>query len=167
MQDSQEKINHSRRLIESQPESIRNCIELSVHEQFDPQPIKDASVYLLRMLLRNQTDAEATRILANLLPVLRETPSARLLIVDTVLSEPGSIGILDEALERYRDMTMKQAFNTKERELQEFHRLLGAVGDGAGRLAIRNIERSPGSVLSSIEVAYQPYENGPIESGIA
>lgn len=167
VQDSQDQIEVSRAFLRAKPESIRSRIGLSAYNHnVSLQPVKDANVYMLRMILHNQTDADATRVLANMLPVLKANMAARLLIVDTVLPEPGSAGILDEALERYRDLTMKQNFNTTEREVNEWHSLLEKVGDGAGRLSICNIEKSPGSALSCIEVAYQPYDNDLMEDRV-
>ncbi|KAL4751922.1 O-methyltransferase-domain-containing protein [Aspergillus terricola var. indicus] len=160
VQDSAEQINQSRSFLKSQLESVRSAIELGIHNHCDEQPIQHADVYLLRMVLHNHTDANAIRILAPLVRPLRTNPAARLLIADTVLPEPGDVGCLDEALQRYRDLTMQQVFNTRERSLAEFQRLLDAVSDSAGQLVVENIRRSPGSALSVIEVSYHAYTNG-------
>lgn len=112
------------------------------------------------MVLHNHVDANAIRILTPLVQPLRSNPTARLLIIDTVIPEPGQVGVLDDALQRYRDLTMRQVFNTKERDLTEFQRILDATSDGAGRLAVQKVRKSPGSALSVIEVAYQSYANG-------
>ncbi|KAJ5151389.1 uncharacterized protein N7482_010641 [Penicillium canariense] len=160
VQDTAEQTNQSRSFIKSQPEPIRSAIEVASHDHYSSQPIQNANVYLLRMVLHNHSDANATRVLASLVQPLRANPAARLLIIDTVLPEPGQAGVMDDALQRYRDLTMQQVFNTKERDLAEFQQILDAAGDGAGGLVVQNVRRSPGSALSVIEVAYQTYVNG-------
>ena len=54
-----------------------------VHDFFTPQPIRDAAVFLLRVVLHDRPDDFARRILLN----LREaaTPETKLLIADFVL----------------------------------------------------------------------------------
>lgn len=160
VQDTAEQANQSRSALKLQPEPVRSAIDVSVHDHFNSQPVQNADVYLMRMVLHTYGDDTAIRILAPLVQPLRSNPDARLLIVDTVLPEPGQVGALDDALQRYRDLTMHQVFNTKERDLSEFQRLLDAVSDEQGQLVIQNIRRSPGSALSTIEIAYQRYSNG-------
>ena len=75
--------------------------------------------------------------------------------MDTVLPLPGSISIVEEALLRVRDLTMIQAFNSKERELGEFEKLFSKACDQDGSLVLKQIIKPPGSVMSVMEVAYQ------------
>ena len=83
--------------------------------------------------------------------------------MDTVLPEPGSVGAVDEALMRYRDLTMMQVFNTKERELGEFRQLFDkassavnvSANDGEGELVLKKLGRPVGSALSMMEVAWE------------
>ncbi|KMU79287.1 aflatoxin biosynthesis protein [Coccidioides immitis RMSCC 3703] len=134
IQDTPETVGNCRGLLRSQPENVRKRITTAAHRALEPQTVTNADVYLLRMVLHNHTDDEASRILANLVPALKQNPSARILIVDTLLPEPGSIGIVDEGLARYRDMTMMEVFNTKERDRQEFEDILNKASDGEGKL---------------------------------
>ena len=71
--------------------------------------------------------------------------------------------MVEEALLRVRDLTMMQAFNSRERELGEFEELFGQTADEEGRLVLRNLVKPPGSMLSVMEVAYEPY--GPGDDG--
>ncbi|EFW18018.1 conserved hypothetical protein [Coccidioides posadasii str. Silveira] len=160
IQDTPETVGNCRGLLRSQPENVRKRITTAAHRALEPQTVTNADVYLLRMVLHNHTDDEASRILANLVPALKQNPSARILIVDTLLPEPGSIGIVDEGLARYRDMTMMEVFNTKERDRQEFEDILNKASDGEGKLGIVGVRRSPGSTLSAIEVSYHAYNAG-------
>lgn len=154
-------IANSPNLSNAQPKAIRNRIKTFPHNFYQAQPIRNANVYLMRMVLHNHTDAESVEIISNLVPALKSSPSARLLIMDTVLPEPGTVGAVDEALMRYRDLTMTQVFNTKERELGEFEELLenassaGNGNGGEGRLVLKKVGRAVGSALSMIEVAWE------------
>ena len=158
-------IANSPNLSNAQPKAIRNRIKTFPHNFFHPQPIRNANVYLMRMVLHNHTDDESVEILSNLVPALKSSPSARLLIMDTVLPNPGSVGAVDEALMRYRDLTMMQVFNTKERELGEFEELFekassagngnGNGNGGEGRLVLKKMGRAVGSALSMMEVAWE------------
>ena len=133
------------------------------HNYHSKQPIRNAHVYLMRMVLHNLTDVESIELLSTLVPALRSSPSSRLLVMDTVLPDPGSVGAVDEGLMRYRDLTMRQVFNTKERELSEFKELFekasgagkGDASEGEGSLVIKKIGRSVGSALSMVEVAWE------------
>ena len=84
--------------------------------------------------------------------------------MDTVLPIPGSISAAEEALLRVRDLTMIQTFNSKERELGEFEELFEQAKDQGGCLALVNLRKPAGSVMSVMEVVYKPNVNG--ENGI-
>ncbi len=55
---------------------------------------------------------------------------------------------------------MMQAFNSRERELEEFEHLFGQATDDEGRLVLKNLVKPPGSMLSIMEVAYEAYGPG-------
>ena len=117
------------------------------------------------MILHDWPAAEATTILKNHLEALKANPTARMIVMDTVLPVPGSIGTTEEALLRVRDLTMIQAFNSKERELGAFTELFANAGDGAGRLVLRNCVMESGSVMSVMEVVYQAYRHDMMTNG--
>lgn len=117
------------------------------------------------MILHDWPFSSALAILRNLVPALkpggRPPPSRpRLLVMDTVLPPPGSTSVVEEALLRVRDLTMMQAFNSRERELEEFEHLFGQATDDEGRLVLKNLVKPPGSMLSIMEVAYEAYGPG-------
>lgn len=119
------------------------------------------------MILHDWPSADAVTILKNQLSALKVKPSSRLVIMDTVLPRPGSISSVEEALLRVRDLTMIQSFNSKERELGEFEELFAQASDESGCLVLKNIVKPPGSVMSVMEVAYQPYDrNGVVSNGV-
>jgi 6-hydroxytryprostatin B O-methyltransferase len=99
----------------------------------------------------------AITILKNQLGALKANPRARLIIMDTVLPTPGSMSSVEEALLRVRDLTMIQAFNSKEREVVEFIDLFSQASDEEGYLILKKMIKPPGSVMSVMEVAYQQF----------
>lgn len=109
------------------------------------------------MILHDWPSTDAITILKAHLEALKANPHARLIVMDTVLPLPGSISPVEEALLRVRDLTMIQAFNSKERELGEFLQLFSQARDQDGCLTLRTITKPPGSVMSVMEVFYQPH----------
>ena len=116
------------------------------------------------MILHDWPSTDATTILKNHLEALKARPHARLLIMDTVLPLPGSVSTVEEALLRVRDLTMIQVFNSKERELGEFKELFAQACDQDGCLVLRAMSKPPGSVMSVMEVVYQPYHHEGVAS---
>ena len=76
---------------------------------------------------------------------------SRLLIMDTVLPVPGSVPISIERIVRARDLTMIQAFNSKERDLDDWKELLTAAADP--ELQLVQVFQPFGSAMSVLEVA--------------
>jgi 6-hydroxytryprostatin B O-methyltransferase len=66
------------------------------------------------MILHDWPDGEAARTLKNILAAMDKAKSW-LLIMDTVLPMPRSVPVSEERIVRVRDLTMLQAFNSKER----------------------------------------------------
>ncbi|KAL2061151.1 hypothetical protein VTL71DRAFT_7424 [Oculimacula yallundae] len=155
VEDLPETVENSNHILAPLPESIRARITTCGHNFFTPQPVTTAQVYLLRMILHDWPAAEAVTILSNHLEVLKANPSARLLIMDTVLPVSGSVSKNEEALLRVRDLAMVQAFNSKERELEEFQDLFLKTRDAEGGLVLKNTFRPVESVMTIMEVAYE------------
>ena len=62
--------------------------------------------------------------------------------METVLPKPGTIAVTQEALLRVRDLTMRQTFNSKEREMEDWEGLFKEVG-----LRVVGVEQGFGSVM--------------------
>jgi 6-hydroxytryprostatin B O-methyltransferase len=157
VQDLPDTIANSHNLLSQLPESVRSRISCQPYNFFTPQPVNDADVYLMRMILHDWPITEATTILRNLLPALKSKPDSRLIIMDTVLPDPGSIPASEESLLRVRDLTMIQAFNSKERELSDWKELFARVTeeeDDGGKLVLKSVTKPFGSVMSVMEVVY-------------
>ncbi|KAF9691483.1 hypothetical protein EKO04_010533 [Ascochyta lentis] len=155
--------NGSSGLMESQPEHIRTRIEFQAQDFFEPQPAERANVFLMRMILHDWPKDEAVKILRNIVPALKASGrGVRLLIQDTVLPIPGSVSSTQEALLRVRDLTMIQSFNSKERELAEFVKLLNLASSQDARLVLKGVHTPAGSLMSVLEVAYEQTPNGDV-----
>jgi len=150
VQDLPENATDGQVALAAQPGNIRSRIFFQGHNFFEAQPFKGADVYLLRMILHDWPLREATTILKNLVPALKKT--SRIIIMDTVLPRPGSIPSAQERLLRARDMTMLQAFNSLERDLEDWKDLLQGVDE---RLRIANVVQPVGSVMSALEIVFE------------
>ena len=105
---------------DSIPSSIRNRITYAAHDFFEPQrlvPIPQAAtandnnsderhtevIYLLRDILHDWSDKNASRILQNIIPALESRPDhSRMFIADAVMPDcSGILPIMEERRMRY------------------------------------------------------------------
>lgn len=128
-------------------DALQSRIKFQSHDFFNPQPVCDANVYLLRMILHDWPREDAQKILSHLAMALM--PGARILVMDTVLPNPGSIPISEEALLRVRDITMMQMFNSHERGIDEWEDLVHASDS---ELKILRIFQPVGSAMTILEL---------------
>ena len=135
--------------VESLPADVASRITFQAHNFTQPQPVRGADAYLLRMILHDWPDCEAAKILRSIVGAMDKTKS-RVLIMDTVLPMPGSQPVSVERIVRVRDLTMLQAFNSKERDLDDWKDLL-AVADP--KLQLVRVVQPFGSAMSLLEVA--------------
>ncbi|KAG6909442.1 hypothetical protein DXG01_000427 [Tephrocybe rancida] len=122
-------------------------VKLQVHDFFQPQPVKGADVYFLRMIMHDWADSYCIKILKNLRAAA--APHSKLFLVEAVLlyacnepSESGAKRAAEKAppaplLPNYghahvfsymSDIQMMVMFNGKERTFQQFHSLLSSAG---------------------------------------
>ncbi|KAB5575394.1 putative O-methyltransferase, partial [Coniochaeta sp. 2T2.1] len=127
--------------------SLSRRIQFRAHSFFDKQPVFGADVYLLRMILHDWPTDDAVRILSALLPALKD--GARIVVMDTVLPDPGTVPLAKERLLRVRDLTMLQVFNSCERDLHDWKHLLELVDK---RLVLKSVVQPAGSVMSVMEL---------------
>ena len=133
------------------PADIASRISFQEHDFFKAQPVHGAEVYLLRMILHDWPDADAVAILRELAGAMGS--GSRLVIMDSVLPRPGSMPSTQERMLRARDMTMLEAFNSLERDEEDWRRLLATADPG---LTLRGIREPIGSALSLLDVVYTP-----------
>lgn len=168
VQDLPDTIAKADALLGSTSPSVSSRITAQAHNFFSPQPILGAQVYLLRMILHDWPEAEAINILQNLLPALAANPGSngsRLLIMDTVLPVPGdrsgkdaATDPIEEAMLRARDLTMLEAFNSLERELEAWEHLIDQAwktdkGNHGVKLELIGNRKPFGSNMNVLEVA--------------
>lgn len=100
------------------------------------------------MILHDWPDRQAADIIRHIATAM-DPRESRLLIMDTVLPKPASVPVSVERIVRVRDLTMSQAFNSKERDLDDWKDLL-AVADQ--RLQIVHVNQPFGSAMSVLEI---------------
>jgi len=105
-------------------------VSLMAHNFFSPQPITNASAYLLRQVTHNWNDQDCVRILKAVVPGLEKSEKGTpLLINEIVLPEIGHGGAqmvnkYQEKRLRQVDIMMMVALGAKQRTENEFRKLL-------------------------------------------
>jgi 6-hydroxytryprostatin B O-methyltransferase len=155
VQDLEKTIQDGQKRATALATDISQRIQFRVHDFFTPQPIVDADVYLLRMILHDWPHAESVLILQQLVRVLK--PGARIIVMDMMLPSPDSVPRTFEAQLRQKDLTMKQGLNASERELEDWHTLIRAVDP---LLHIDAVVRPEGSQHSVLTLSLENRENG-------
>ncbi|EFQ36626.1 O-methyltransferase [Colletotrichum graminicola] len=120
------------------------------HDLFAPQPVTDADIYLLRMILHDWSDDKCVEILRHIAAALEGRPAARLLVMDTVLPPSREWPSVVERPMRSMDLQMALMTNAKERDLGEFEALFRRAD---ARFSICNVVKPVGSLMSLLEVA--------------
>lgn len=152
VQDLLDPIQEGRTQAKALPTEIAERIDFQEHDFFLPQPVKDADVYLLRMILHDWAEEDAVKILKPLVEVMKE--DSRIIIMDMVLPAPGGESRTLEAALRQKDLMMRQVMNAREREVEDWYALVEKVDKS---LRIAGIHRPEGSQHSIIEVTrYMP-----------
>ncbi|KAI1755463.1 O-methyltransferase-domain-containing protein [Xylaria castorea] len=114
------------------------------HNFFDPQPVQEASAFLLRQCLHNHSDGDAVKIIRAVVPALehcaRRTP---LLINEIILPNPGTATRFEEHHLRQVDFCMMVTLGAKQRSEGEFGKLIKEADE---RLQIVSVHRNPQGV---------------------
>ncbi|KAF2013466.1 S-adenosyl-L-methionine-dependent methyltransferase [Aaosphaeria arxii CBS 175.79] len=121
-------------------EDLGHRISFQKYDFFTPQPVQDASVFLLRQCLHNQIDDAAIKIIRQVVPALERcghgTP---LLINDVILPDSGTITKYEEHHLRQIDFCMMSLLGAKQRTEKEFAALIRKADE---RLEIVNVRKS-------------------------
>lgn len=104
------------------PADVAERVEFFEHDFFTPQPVKDADVYLLRMIIHDWADTDAARILKEIAEIMKK--GNRIVIMDMVLPTPGTSSETFEAALRQKDLMMRQVLNAREREVEDWNALI-------------------------------------------
>lgn len=133
-------------VVTAAPKNI-NRVEFQAYNFFTEQPVKEADVYLFRMIFHNWGDKYCIQILHNLIPALRK--GSRVVINDHIVPEPGVLSPYQDRTVRSFDMVMKACFNAKERDINDWRSLLKKADE---RFMIKEVKRPEGSQLQIIDV---------------
>ncbi|KAL8836163.1 MAG: hypothetical protein Q9170_003016 [Blastenia crenularia] len=112
------------------PPEVQGRISFQGHDFFEPQPVKDADVYLLRLVLHDWSDKYAVMIVRALIPALK--PGARVVVNDRVLPALGEAHYLVEREGRDYDMYMLAFQNAKERTAEDWKMLFRTADERFG-----------------------------------
>lgn len=97
------------------------------------------------MILHDWSEVDCLRILSQLAAAMK--PDTRIIVMDMVLPRPGSLPLDREAMLRQKDLVMKQNFNAKERDLEEWEIMMKKVG-----LSVAGVKAPLGSQHSVLTV---------------
>lgn len=114
-------------------QSVVDRVQYQAHDFFQEQPVRGAPVYLLRMILHYWSFDESVRILKSLVSSMIPG-SSRLLVMDTVLPDPGRVTTITERHLRVRDLAMMQLHGGHERRPDEWEAIF-KFADSRLRLA--------------------------------
>ena len=130
--------------------AVNSRLVFQSQDFFQPNQEKNADVYLFRWILHDWPDREAQSILRALVPALKS--GARIVVNDNV--SPGQAGQMPHYAERFVreiDMIMLGAFNSYERERDDWVRLFRETDERFSAPKFRSIEQS---LMGVIEVVW-------------
>ncbi|RAQ45435.1 O-methyltransferase [Aspergillus flavus] len=135
----------------SLPPALAGRITFQTNDFFTAQPTS-ADVYLLCFILHGHPDAQAVKILQNLLPATKK--GSRVILNEGGLSEPLTMGRSEERIARIMDMEMITTFDARERPLEDWKKLCRDAHLG---LKLRRIFKPAGSIMSIMEFVLEEY----------
>jgi len=135
------------------PEDLKSRISFDRHDFFQPQNLK-ADLFFLKMILHDWPDKYCVKILRNLLPALKE--GGRIIICDNVTlsqryDEDGKplVPVFVQRMQAGADLTMLSAFNSKERTIDDWEKLLKQTNE---RMKFEKVTILPGALWSVLVV---------------
>ncbi|KAL5115576.1 hypothetical protein ACEQ8H_006552 [Pleosporales sp. CAS-2024a] len=135
-------------VIAGAPKGIER-VEFQPYNFFTEQPVKNADVYLFRMIFHNWGDKYCVQILRNLIPALKK--GSKVVINDHVVPPGGILSPYKDRTVRAFDLVMKACFNAKERSVEDWTKLLKAADE---RFVIKDVVQPKGSQLHIIDVQW-------------
>jgi hypothetical protein len=145
-------------IVQDRPEVIATApvgrwlnVTFETHDFFATQPHQGADVYFLRYILHDWPESYCLRILEALIPALRT--GSRIVIMDAIVPEPGTLGKLGERRITSSDLVMKALFNARERTEGEWRSLIRQV-DPKCRMKVAEVLQPKGSQLGFVVVEW-------------
>ncbi|KAI1374843.1 O-methyltransferase-domain-containing protein [Hypoxylon crocopeplum] len=118
------------------------------YDFFQPQPVRDASAFLMRQVLHNYNDKESIKVIRAVIPAM-ERCAAPLLINDIIIPKTGTIPRFQEEQLRKIDINMMVVLGAKQRSREEWARLIKEADE---RLEVVRVVESVSGGLGLIEV---------------
>ncbi|PWY92199.1 putative O-methyltransferase [Aspergillus heteromorphus CBS 117.55] len=124
-------------------------VSFQEHDFFRPQTVV-ADAYFYRYIIHDWSDDDAKRILAAAVPAMRT--GARLIVMDMITPEPGTVPSHVEKYIRGLDVQMHMLLAGKERTLDQFR---GLIAEVEPKLKFTSCVCPPGSALSLMTWTYR------------
>jgi 6-hydroxytryprostatin B O-methyltransferase len=131
------------------PEALKPRLQFQAHDFFTPQPVKGASVYFLKTILHDWPDHLCVKIIQNIVSAMKS--ESRIIAMDGVMPEPGTVPIPIMKLNTSMDLQMMTALNAKERTRKDWEGLFRLADK---RLQIVAFRQPEGGMASMIEVVF-------------
>lgn len=110
-------------------------------------------MYFLRMILHDWPTDDAVKVLSQLVPVLAK--NSRIIVMDSVMPDPGALPLQIERVLRAQDLTMLQSFNAQERAAEDWREMFNKVDE---RLELKAINQPLGSDMACMELVLREGE---------
>ena len=125
-------------------------VAFQAQDFFEANQAKDADLFLFRWVLHDWPDALAVKILRALIPALK--PGSRIVVNDGVgPGQAGKMPYYEERFVREIDMIMLSAFNSYEREKEDWERIFREADKRFGKVSFEIMESS---LMGVIEVVW-------------
>jgi hypothetical protein len=139
-----EKYPEMKIVVQDRPEVVASApqkpelghVEFRAHDFFRMQPIKGADVYFYRWILHDWSDKYCVLILRCLIPALKK--GAKVILMDSIVPEPGTLTPFQEKPIRAFDIMMKCLFNGKERTEGDWMKLVREANEKFDVVEVRN-----------------------------
>jgi hypothetical protein len=153
-----EKYPERKIVVQDRPEVVASApqkpelghVEFRAHDFFKEQPIKGADVYFYRWILHDWSDNYCVLILRCLIPAPKK--GAKVILMDSIVPEPGTLTPFQEKPIRAFDIMMKGLFNGKERTEGDWMKLVREADD---KFDVVEVRKPVGSHLCIIVVDWK------------
>ena len=98
VQDLEKVAAGARKRAEEEGQKDLDRVQFMAHSFLTPQPVKGAKVYFLRFICHDYSDKYASEILRQIVPAMGK--DSRIVVMDGVMPEPGTLAKIDEMLVR-------------------------------------------------------------------
>ena len=128
------------------PDTVTSRLSFQSHDFLTSQPPNTADVFFLRKILHDWPLNEAQQILGHIAAAMK--PGAVVVVMDIILPVLGTgLGGWVEARLRVKDLTMAQSFNSGEREMDDWLKLVEGTRPG---LRLVRVEQPKDSVMAGL-----------------